>query len=131
MDVVDIFFGLALMVSIGYLIWLGVKDSAETKRLENTPIDVYKYTYKIYLRDGSYYEKLANFYVNYSFCDFVKWDIFYKDSLKINNSLVVNTNQIIKIELVEAKHKSIKPILNHFGVDSVYTDEEVLEREVN
>lgn len=131
MDMVDIFFGLTLIVSIGYLIWLGVKESMETKRLENTPIDVYKYTYKIYLRDGSHYEKVVNFYVNYSFYDFVKWDIFHKDSLKINNSLVINTNQIIKIELVEAKHKSIKPILNHFGVDSVYTDEEVLEREVN
>lgn len=130
MEVVDICFGLAIVISVGYLIWLGVKNHKENKRIENTPIDVYKYKYRVYLSDGSYYEKLANLYVNYSFDYFVKWNVLYKVSLRVNDSLVLNTKQIARVELIDMIHKSIKPILNEFGIDRIYNDKEVEEREV-
>ena len=130
MESVDICLGIVLILSIGYLIWIGIKQHKENNRIENTPIDVYKYKYKVYLSDGSYYEKLANLYVNYSFDNFVKWDILYKDGFRINKSLILNTEQIVKVELVYMIHKRIKPILNDFGIDRVYNDKEVEEREV-
>lgn len=129
-NIVDVCLISAIIISVGYLIWLGVKQHKEDKRIENTPIDIYKYKYNVYLSDGSCYEKLANLYVVYDFDDFVKWDILYKNNLRINKTLVLNTEQIVKVELVDRIHKRIKPILNKFGIDRVYTDKEVKEREI-
>lgn len=129
MDTIDIFFGVGLLLPVGCLIRGVIKSYKEDKRKENTPIYVYKYTYKVYLSDGSRYEKLANLYVNYDFNDFVKLDILHKGGLKINGSLVVNTEQIVKVELINMIHKQIRPILNEFGIDRIYNDKEVEERE--
>ena len=130
MDKIDIFFGVGLLLPVGCLIRGVIKSYKEDKRKENTPIYVYKYIYKVYLSDGSRYEKLANLYVNYDFNDFVKWDILHNGSLRINKDLVLNTDQIVKVELVDRIHKRIKPILNKYGIDEVYTDKEVEEREI-
>lgn len=121
---------LIAFLGIVYLVIMWFKDQKKTKILENTPIDVYRYMYKIYLNDGSCYEKLANLYVTYSFDDFVKIDILWQDTLKYNDSLSINTENIAKVECIKIIHNRVKPILSDFGVDKVYTEEEVLERKV-
>ena len=118
------------LAGLVYLVIMWFKDKKKTKILANTPIDVYRYMYKVYLNDGNFYEKLANLYVTYSFDDFVKIDILWQDTLKYNDSLSINTENITKVEHIKTIHNSIKPILNDFGIDRVYTEEEVLEREV-
>lgn len=115
---------------IVYLVTMCFKDQKKTRILKNTPIDVYRYMYNIYLNDGSFYEKLANVYVTYSFDTFVKTDILWKDTLKYNDSLSINTKNITKVECIKTIHNRVKPILSDFGVDKVYTEEEVLERKV-
>lgn len=121
---------LIAFLGIVYLVIMWFKDQKKTKILENTPIDVYKYMYKVYLNDGNSYEKSANLYVTYSFDNFVKIDILWQDTLKYNDSLSINTENIAKVECIETIHYRIKPTLNDFGIDKVYTEEEVLEREV-
>lgn len=121
---------LIAFLGIVYLVIMWFKDQKKTKILENTPIDVYKYMYKVYLNDGNSYEKSANLYVTYSFDNFVKIDILWQDTLKYNDSLSINTENIAKVECIETIHYRIKPTLNDFGIDRVYTEEEVLEREV-
>lgn len=118
------------LATISYWVIMGVKDKRKTDKIKNTPIDVYRYRYKVYLNDGSFYEKLANLYVTYSFDDFVKTDILWKDTLKYNDSLSINTKNITKVECIKTIHNRVKPILSDFGVDKVYTEEEVLERKV-
>lgn len=113
-----------------YLVIVVIKEKRKTDKMKNTPIDVYRYMYEIYLNDGSCYEKLANLYVIYSFDDFVKTDILWKDTLKYNDSLSINTKNITKVECVKTIHNRVKPILSDFGVDKIYTEEEVLERKV-
>lgn len=121
---------LIAFTTISYWVAMGVKDKRKTDKIKNTPIDVYRYRYKVYLNDGSFYEKLANLYVTYSFDDFVKTDILWKDTLKYNGSLSINTKNITKVECIKTIHNRVKPILSDFGVDKVYTEEEVLERKV-
>ncbi|MDU3410010.1 hypothetical protein [Clostridium sp.] len=113
-----------------YLVIVVIKEKRKTDKMKNTPIDVYRYMYNIYLNDGSFYEKLANVYVIYSFDTFVKTDILWKDTLKYNDFLSINTKNITKVECIKIIHNRVKPILSDFGVDKVYTEEEVLERKV-
>lgn len=121
---------LIAFLGILYLVIAVLKEERKTDKIKNTSIDVYRYMYKIYLTDGSCYEKLANLYVTYSFDDFVKIDILWQDTLKYNDSLSINTENVTKVECVKTIHSRIKPVLNDFGIDRVYTEEEVLEREV-
>lgn len=113
-----------------YLVIVVIKEKRKTDKIKNTPIDVYRYRYKVYLNDGSCYEKLANVYVIYSFDTFVKTDILWKDTLKYNDFLSINTKNITKVECIKIIHNRVKPILSDFGIDRVYTEEEVLQREV-
>lgn len=130
MNILDLVFGAGLALSVGYLIRGAIKSFKEDEVLENTPIDVYRYYYRVCLSNGENYEKTANLYVNYSFEKFVKCDILYKDTLRISESKILNTQQIVKAELLSATCKKIKPIVTEYGIYSVYTDKEIEEREV-
>lgn len=110
------------------------KKRKELERLITTPIEVHRFTYKIYLNDGSSYIKLAKGYARYSFDSFVKYDILGYETLKLKEDLSINTDGITKVEMLEKETKTIKPIIKKFHterwVEDLYTHEEVLEREI-
>lgn len=128
------------LIPIIILIWIVItmvdkkKEKKELEELQNTPIEVYRYTYKVYSNDGNNYTKLANAFCSIGFDEFIERILLNDTTLEINEELILNTENITKAELISKETKIIKPRVNR-GYDSFYLSkgysvEEVKEREV-
>lgn len=134
----DIFWITLLVCTIGYAIASTIiddrKETKEMKRLENTPIEVHRYKYKIHLIDGSKYEKESDFYVTDDFEEFVSRILLEYATLEIKNGLVINIENIAKAELIRKETKIIRPEVNRyyksFYLSKGYSVEEAEKREV-
>lgn len=134
MELIDICFGTVIVISVVYLILLGVKQRKEDKRIKSMPIDIFRYTYKVYLNDGSDYIRTSVGWFTFGFEEFVKRCILTDRTLRINNELVVNTENISKFELIEIDLESIKPILEDCVgekfIREIYFPEEVIKQKL-
>lgn len=110
------------------------KEEKMIKRLKETPVEVYRYTYKVYLNDGSNYLRTSVGWFTFSFEEFIKRCILSDDTLRIHNEIIVNTENISKFELIEVDLERIKPILRKCYrstiVKEIYYPEEVVHRTV-
>lgn len=106
----------------------------ENKRLENTPIEVYRYTYKVYLNDGTEYQRNSVGWFAFDFDNFIHRCILTDDTLRVNKTIVVNVENITRFELIETQKETIKPILeSHVGekfIREVYYPEEVIKQKL-
>lgn len=136
MDSIVILYFLLMIIFIWIII--EIKDKRNKNRefteLQNTPIEVYRYTYRVYLNDGSNYLRLANGFCIVDFKEFVEHVVLKGEPLEIANTLVINIASITKAELVSKETKIIKPKVNKcynsFYLSKGYSVKEVLEREI-
>lgn len=109
------------------------KDKKEREKLENTPIEVYKYSFDITMTNNKKFQMTSGCWVTYSFRKYTENNIFNNDSIKIDNE-ILNPQNIVEVKFMEAEKKFIRPIVNRyfgeFSIDKVYSDEEVKEREI-
>ena len=122
--------GIGVIPIILYLIHFGIKDYKEEKKLKETPIEVHSYKFNIHLDNGDIYESYSDYFVTYSFNDFVEWDIFSDETYKVFDKLVVSTGHITKVDCICKVSYKIKPILNYCGHNKVYTAKEVNDRKI-
>lgn len=131
----EIFFIILLIFVMGHPIINYIMDerseAKEMKRLENTPIEVHRYKYKIHLIDGSKYEKESDFYVTDDFEEFVRDYILKKNSIPVVKYGVINPKCITKVDMLDCETRVIKPAVNHsLWVMDYYEIEEIEKREV-
>ena len=138
MNKVDIFF-IGVLILCGIIYWIACKietkkENKEEKRLENTPIEVYQYSFNLTMTNNEKFEMKSKTWTTYCFKEFIERFILNQDSIN-SNEIVLNTQNIVEAELVETEKKIIKPTVTryfggNFSVDNVYTNIEMKEREV-
>lgn len=135
-DTSGIFFIIILIVCV-IAFWTACikeekKDNEEKERLEDTPIDVYKYTYDITMINKEKYQLKAGCWVTYDFRKYVETNIIRNEVIGIKECMI-NTKNISEVNLVDSAKKTINPIVDevydYFTYD-VYSDKDVEEREV-
>jgi len=139
MDKVDVILTSSLAIStLGYavstLLYKKI-GKEELKRLQNTPIEVYRYEMNICMNDGSEYLYIADRYVTYSFERFVGDIILDNETLKVGRVTVLNTRNISSVEILDCESKMIEPIIltgykDKRYVCETYSIREALELEV-
>lgn len=128
------------LIPIIIVIWIIIvmrdkkKQKQEFKELQNTPIEVYRYTYKVYLNDGSNYIRTSIGWFAFNFEKFIKRCILVDDTLRIDNKIVVNTENISKFEVVKIESEIINPIMERFfntiEPKEIYFPEEIVKQKL-
>ena len=108
------------------------KKDKEREKLDDTPIEVYKYIYDIIMVNNKKYQLTASCWVTYDFETFVKNFVFKNKSIKIEGC-IINPENIVEAVYISCQKKIIKPTVTcycDYLIDDVYVDLEVEEREV-
>ena len=111
-----------------------IKKKKENKILESTPIEVHRYTYKVYLNDGTEYQRDSIGWFVFDFDNFVKRCILCDDTLRVDKTTVVSVENISRFELIETNKETIRPILESYVgekfVREIYYPEEVVKQKL-
>ena len=110
------------------------KEKKEKEKLENTPIEVYKYSFDITMTNNEKFQMTSGYWVTYNFRRYAEDNIFNNDSIKVDNE-ILNPQNIVEVEFIGVEKKFIKPIVNRFfggefSIERIYNNKEVKEREV-
>lgn len=133
----ELLFVLVVVLFVTYPIWSEVFESHNNKKkkeeLEQIPIEVFKYTFHMYLNDGTDTRTTDILWTSVNFEKYVEDCVLCNDTFIVGN-IIVNSANISRIKFIGSEKKLIKPSVAIWSdepyVMKYYSNDYVNENEI-